>query len=320
MLREDRLGTAQADLGLEPAGASICGNEDLQWFPDVFVLIDVRVPGTGRHELHDLIVGASLVQLFASIAQGPRRRQRAPFAPRAVRDLVRIQRVNPENLSISTKCASTALGTSGSPVRPALRLGSSFVAHDDAGTGPFHGGILPVPVGDRCRFCTTRAGASIGVPHADQVRCIEPVREDEPVSSDAAPDYAPNDLLSRLVGFRLFSVQFVLDYVQLRFDGAVDDMPVLNCDVMPRVERGGRTITDGQIGYADSLRGLIPGVVRQTREETGHGLRVEFDDGAIVVHPSPADLVGPEIALLQGFEDHQWMCWRPGEDSFEDLG
>lgn len=134
------------------------------------------------------------------------------------------------------------------------------------------------------------------------------------------PAYVPNELLSRLVGFRLFSVQFVLDYLQLRFDGVSGEMPVLNCDVMPRVERGGRTIADGQIGYADSLRSLISGVVRQTREETGLGLRVEFEDGAIVVHPDHDELVGSEIALLQGFEDRRWMCWRPGEDSFEDLG
>ena len=131
--------------------------------------------------------------------------------------------------------------------------------------------------------------------------------------------YTPNELLGRLVGCRLYSVQFVMDYVQLRFDGSAKDMPVLNCDVMPAVERGIDTIADGQTGYADALRSLIPSVVRQTREETGVGLRIEFDDGAIVLHPARDDLVGPEIALLQGFEDRRWMCWRPGEDSFEDL-
>lgn len=93
--------------------------------------------------------------------------------------------------------------------------------------------------------------------------------------SVSTPAYVPNELLGRLVGFRLFSVQFVLDYVQLRFDGgSSDDMPVLNCDVMPDVERG------------DEIRDA---------------------------------LVGPEIALLQGFGDRSWMCWRPGEESLEDL-
>lgn len=140
------------------------------------------------------------------------------------------------------------------------------------------------------------------------------------MSPESPPAYVPNDLLGRLVGFRLFSVQFVMDYVQLRFDGPSADMPVLNCDVMPDVERGTETIGQEQIGYADALRALISGVVRQTHEETGAGLRIDFDEGAIVVHPDREDLVGPEIALLQGFEDGQWMCWRPGEDSFEDLG
>ena len=139
------------------------------------------------------------------------------------------------------------------------------------------------------------------------------------MSTEPTSAYVSNDSLGRLVGFRLFSVQFVMDYVQLRFDGPSQDMPVLNCDVMPDVERGDETIANGQVGYADALRGLIPGVVRRTREATGVGLRIEFDDGAIVVHPSGDDLVGPEIALLNGFEDRHWMCWRPGEESFEDL-
>ena len=143
------------------------------------------------------------------------------------------------------------------------------------------------------------------------------VVDDRSVSTPSV--YVPNELLGRLVGFRLFSVQFVMDYLQLRFDGPTQDMPVLNCDVMPRVELGTGSIVDGQVGYADALRGLIPGVVQQTREETGIGLRIEFDDAAIVLHPSREELDGPEIALLQGFEDRRWMCWRPGEESFEDL-
>ncbi len=110
-----------------------------------------------------------------------------------------------------------------------------------------------------------------------------------------------------------------MDYVQLRFDGPRDDAPVLNCDVMPIVERGLDALHEGQLGYADALRGLIPGVVQNTREATGVGLRIEFHDGAIVVHPGRDDLSGPEIALLGGFTDGRWMCWRLGEESFEDL-
>ncbi|WP_110204959.1 hypothetical protein [Nocardioides daejeonensis] len=134
------------------------------------------------------------------------------------------------------------------------------------------------------------------------------------------PTYIPNDLLGRLVGARLFSVQFVHDYVQLRFDGLGEDMPILNCDAMPTVETaGGQVFSDGDLGYADALRALIPDLVQRTCEATGTGLRLEFPTGAIALHPDREALTGPEIALLTGFEDQAWMCWRPGEESFEDL-
>ena len=110
-----------------------------------------------------------------------------------------------------------------------------------------------------------------------------------------------------------------MDYVQLRFDGPTDDMPVLTCDVMPAVETPTGLVINGQPRYADSLRALILGEVVRTSEQTGIGLRVELDSGAIVIHPRHDGYTGPEIALLGGFEDGQWMCWRPGEKSFEDL-
>ncbi|WP_426503045.1 hypothetical protein ACPPVO_36235 [Dactylosporangium sp. McL0621] len=131
--------------------------------------------------------------------------------------------------------------------------------------------------------------------------------------------YVHNTLLSRLVGFRLYSVQFVMDYLQLRFDGPTEDMPVLNCDVLPVVETPAGLIRPDQEGYADALRRFIPGRVVATVAETGRGLRIEFDEGAICLHPEADEVPGPEIALLSGFEDGRWMCWRPGEESFEDL-
>lgn len=137
--------------------------------------------------------------------------------------------------------------------------------------------------------------------------------------ADGSPGYEPNGLLGRLVGFRLFCVQFVLDYVQLRFDGPAEDMPILNCDALPAVTISGHTVTDGLPGYADALRALIPGTVLHTQEATGIGLRIELDSGDLTLHPTRSELVGPEIAILNGFTDRRWMCWRPGEDSFEDL-
>lgn len=91
--------------------------------------------------------------------------------------------------------------------------------------------------------------------------------------------YVPDELLSRLVGFRLFSVQFVTDYVQLRFDGPTPDMPILNCEVMPEIETPGGLIAPGQLGYADALVALIPDEAVRTAEESGSGLRIEFESG-----------------------------------------
>jgi hypothetical protein len=65
----------------------------------------------------------------------------------------------------------------------------------------------------------------------------------EPISA-----YVPNELLGRLVGCRLFSVQSVMDYVQRRFDGLANDVPILNCDVLPAMERGTRTLRSEDVG------------------------------------------------------------------------
>jgi len=130
--------------------------------------------------------------------------------------------------------------------------------------------------------------------------------------------YVPNELLSRLVGYRMYSVQFVMDYVQLRFDSTTDDAPFMNCDVWPEVTLDGVTFVEPDLGYADALRKLIPGTVIETREATGTGLVVLFERGSIRLHPT-LDEVYVEIAMLTGFADRAWMVWRPGEESFEDL-
>lgn len=135
------------------------------------------------------------------------------------------------------------------------------------------------------------------------------------------PAYVPNELLSRLMGFRLYSVQFVMDFVQLHFDGPAGETPVLTCEVFPAVGTPRDEIppSRGRRQPADVLVALIGGEVIGTSEATGTGLRIDLTTGSIVLHPEQDDVVGPEIALLNGFADGMWMCWRPGEDSFEDL-
>ncbi|MFB0837360.1 hypothetical protein ACETK3_05055 [Arthrobacter sp. E44] len=132
--------------------------------------------------------------------------------------------------------------------------------------------------------------------------------------------YVPNDLLSRLVDQRLYSVEFVLnDYVQFRFDGKQGPGHVtLNSYVWPEVRQDGRLWREQELGYADALRRLAPGEVISTTEETGSGIQIELDTGTIVIHPAKEEIF-VEIAELSGFPDGRWMAWRPGEDSFEDL-
>ena len=116
------------------------------------------------------------------------------------------------------------------------------------------------------------------------------------------------------------SIEFVLnDYVQLRFESHESaDAPVLNCYVWPTVNYDERDWKEADLGYADSLRRLTPGLVLSTAEAVGVGLRIELDSGTIQLHPTREE-VHVEVALLSGFADRRWMCWRPGEDSFEDL-
>jgi hypothetical protein len=134
--------------------------------------------------------------------------------------------------------------------------------------------------------------------------------------------YVPNELLSRLVGDRMYSVEFVLnDYAQLRFDGTpgAGNPVVLNCFVWPVVEAEAGSWHEADLGYADALRRLTPGEVLSTSEEAGAGIRIVLDTGTLVVNPT-AEEIFVEIAEVRGFHDGSWMVWRPGEDSFEHLG
>ncbi|MFV2145429.1 hypothetical protein [Isoptericola sp. G70] len=132
--------------------------------------------------------------------------------------------------------------------------------------------------------------------------------------------YVFNSLLGRLVGYRLYSVEFVLDFVQLHFDVfPTADMPMLTCDVSPTVIVSDRVIAPGQHGWADALVGLAGQSITATHEGVGAGISIEFETGAVRLRPSADELVNPEIATLNGFADGQWMCWRPTEEAFEYL-
>lgn len=127
-------------------------------------------------------------------------------------------------------------------------------------------------------------------------------------------------LLARLIGFRLYSVVFVMDYVQLCFDGDhPEDRPVFNCYVWPVIDMSSHTVADGEIGYADGYRSLIPRHVTGTSVGEQGGLRLEFGNATLILRPAMAEIVGAEIARLSGFADGRWTAWRPGEPPFKYL-
>lgn len=132
--------------------------------------------------------------------------------------------------------------------------------------------------------------------------------------------YVANELLSRLIGDRLVAVTFVLDsYIQLQFDSGR-----MNVEVWPAVHYDGQVWRGAELGYSDCLRHLCGSKVEATSEKAGDGLRIILATGEIHINPSRNE-VHVEIALLKldsetgESEPGDWMCWRPGEESFEHL-
>jgi hypothetical protein len=83
--------------------------------------------------------------------------------------------------------------------------------------------------------------------------------------------------LQFLVGEPLNAVSFVMDYVELHFNGSY-----VRCLAPPVVERGGRVGRFPEPGSRDALCTLIGAEVRAIRAVDGGELRVEFSDGALV--------------------------------------
>ncbi|WP_024877109.1 hypothetical protein [Saccharomonospora piscinae] len=125
-------------------------------------------------------------------------------------------------------------------------------------------------------------------------------------------------LLWKLDGETLSAVVFVMDYLQLDFNGSR-----FTCYVWPVVLTGSSPWHIGDSGYRDALCGLIGDTVESTEENSHAGLVIRFRRGAVAIDPAPEELVGPEIAQLHIHDpahgDTEWKVWRPGEDTFVGL-
>ena len=108
--------------------------------------------------------------------------------------------------------------------------------------------------------------------------------------------------LSILVDCQLSSVEFVQDYLQLRFDG-----PCLTTITHPRVHVGNKWYMWGIPGYRDQLCERITQVVSRVSLIEDQELCIEFDDHTcIAVSLRQEDYRAAEAAR---FDDGQGGYW-----------
>src|SRR5438309_381335 len=105
-------------------------------------------------------------------------------------------------------------------------------------------------------------------------------------------DYQGNDFFNILIGEKLSSVTFVMDYLQLDFDG---NRFTLN--VWPSVTIDNKVSRFGDPSYRDQLCSLITQVVKQVNGEEKQNLMIAFESGdklIVSLDPNNPELCTPE--------------------------
>jgi hypothetical protein len=108
--------------------------------------------------------------------------------------------------------------------------------------------------------------------------------------------------LSGLTGSLLSSVEFVQDYIQLRFDG-----PCLTAYTFPSFRAGAEVVERVQLGYCDAICGQI-GLRVLRAEVDNERLAIFFEGGAVIAFSLlERDYVGPEAVQLT-IDDAVWVA------------
>jgi hypothetical protein len=109
-------------------------------------------------------------------------------------------------------------------------------------------------------------------------------------------------LFEQLHGTQLSSVEFVHDYLQLRFDG-----PTINVMNPMLVVSGFVQVRTGDDQFRNALCAQIPKIVRKVSVIDEHELMIEFDDSSrISISLKQADYSDPEAVYYHGFKDDEW--------------
>jgi len=101
--------------------------------------------------------------------------------------------------------------------------------------------------------------------------------------------------LQTLIGSSLSSVEFVQDYVQLRFDG-----PVLTIIAPYTITVKSNSYNSGGEGYRDALGDRIGREVTDAAVLVQERIELNFEDASkLAISLRPEDLTTPEAALLR---------------------
>jgi hypothetical protein len=108
--------------------------------------------------------------------------------------------------------------------------------------------------------------------------------------------------LEGIVGEFLSSVEFVMDYVQLRFCGAT-----LTAFTCPDIQTPNRFFLPSSYGYRDALCSLIGATVENTEVEEGAFLRISFaEDRSITLQLDPSEVNKRQSANFWSTSDCLW--------------
>jgi len=124
----------------------------------------------------------------------------------------------------------------------------------------------------------------------------------EPLKYDLTLD---NEMLQKVVGARLTSVYFVLDYVMLGFD----ERGGLTALVWPILFRNGEELRFGQNGYRDGLCELIGGTVEKASISLDETISISFGGGVLIEIPLGTRTDGCERATFNIPREHLLRVW-----------
>jgi hypothetical protein len=112
-----------------------------------------------------------------------------------------------------------------------------------------------------------------------------------------------DSLLQMLVGEKLSSVTFVLDYWQLDFDGHT-----LTAFSKVTVNCADWAVSSGDAGFRDRFCERIAKIVLSAEYRDDEGITISFEDGSSIhLSSKPEDYRGPEAIMLQCPDQTFWV-------------